>query len=237
VKAEAYLATGYCVPLPAKRAMRSDAIASRERFLDAAANLYVDLGYGGCTIRLIAQEAKTSLARLNRHWEGKVQLFEDVFARHCGEIHAAQMAALQAAAETRHDDPRALFAEIIRAFFGPVFAGSSDSSTAAGRMVYCRALVDPAPEVRRIVRDLTAPMAERMADMLRATMPDADPQAFVLSVSVVFGSYIHSQLFGDEMAASMGQFSKMDWSKAVDVLTGIFINGLPVGRNVVSEQT
>ena len=219
---------GYRVPVPAKRAVRSDSIASRERFLDAAARLYVDLGYGGCTIRLIAQEAKTSLARLNRHWDGKVQLFEDVFARHCGEIHSAQMAALEAAADKRHDDPRALFSEIIRAFFGPVFAESSDSSITAGRRVYCRALVDPAPEVRRIIRNLTAPMAERMTDMLRQTMRGADPEVFLLSVSVVFGSYIHSQLFGDELAESAGLNNKMDWTKAVDILTEVFLRGLPV---------
>lgn len=219
---------GFCVPLPVKRAIRSDAIASRERFLDAAASLYVDLGYGGCTIRLIAQEAKTSLARLNRHWDGKVQLFEDVFARHCGEIHAAQMAALEAAAVARHANPRELFSDIIRAFFGPVFVASTDSSTTAGRRVYCRALVDPAPEVRRIIRDLTSPMAARMTDMLRQTMHTADPEAFLLSVSVVFGSYIHSQLFGDELAANMGLSNTMDWTRAVDILADIFLNGLPV---------
>lgn len=212
----------------ANRAVRSDSIASRDRFLDAAGALYVDLGYGGCTIRLIAHEAKTSLARLNRHWEGKVQLFEDVFARHCGEIHTAQMAALEAASSKLHEDPRELFAEIIRAFFGPVFTESNDSTSAAGRKVYCRALVDPAPEVRRIIRDLTSPMADRMVEMLRKTMPAAGPEAFMLSVSVLFGSYIHSQLFGDELAASTGIASKMDWTKAVDLLTDIFLHGLPV---------
>lgn len=220
------------MPIRVKRAIRSDAVASRERFLDAAAHLYVDLGYGGCTIRLIAQEAKTSLARLNRHWEGKIQLFEDVFVRHCGEIHAAQLAALEAAADAAYEDPRLLFAEIIRAFFGPVFAESKDSSTTAGRRVYCRALVDPAPEVRHIIRRLTSPMAARMMDMLRQTMPDAEPEAFLLSVSVVFGSYIHSQLFGDELAAGMGLSSTMVWTEAVDILTDIFVNGLPLGRTV-----
>lgn len=218
--------------VPAKRATRSDAIASRERFLDAAANLYVDLGYGGCTIRLIAQEAKTSLARLNRHWEGKVQLFEDVFARHCGEIHAAQMAALKAVPDTRNSDPRAMFAQIIRAFFGPVFAEATDSAMVAGRRVYCRALVDPAPEVRRIIRQLTSPMADRMMDMLRQTMPGADPEAFLLSVSIVFGSYIHSQLFGDELAASIGRSNRIDWTKAADLLAGMFLDGLPVALPV-----
>lgn len=214
--------------VPAKRATRSDAIASRERFLDAAASLYIDLGYGGCTIRVIAQEAKTSLARLNRHWEGKVQLFEDVFARHCGEIHAAQMAALEAVPDTRHSDPRAMFAQIIRAFFGPVFAETTDSAIAAGRRVYCRALVDPAPEVRRIIRQLTSPMADRMMNMLRQTMPDANPEAFLLSVSIVFGSYIHSQLFGSEMAAGIGLSDRIDWTKAADTLADMFLNGLPV---------
>lgn len=222
--------------VPAKRATRSDAIASRERFLDAAANLYVDLGYGGCTIRLIAQEAKTSLARLNRHWEGKVQLFEDVFARHCGEIHAAQMAALKAVPDTRNSDPRAMFAEIIRAFFGPVFAEATDSAMVAGRRVYCRALVDPAPEVRRIIRQLTSPMADRMMDMLRQTMPGADPEAFLLSVSIVFGSYIHSQLFGDELAASIGRSNRIDWTKAADLLAGMFLDGLPVALPVATAR-
>lgn len=209
--------------------MRSDAIASRDRFLDAAARLYVDLGYGGCTIRLIAQEAKTSLARLNRHWEGKVQLFEDVFARHCGEIHVAQMAALEIAANTPHDDSRALFGDIIRAFFGPVFAEHSNIAMTPGRRVYCRALVDPAPEVRRIIRDLTSPMAARMTDMLRQTMCDAKPEVFLFSVSVVFGSYIHSQLFGEELEESIGLENKLDWTKAVDILTELFVNGLPLG--------
>lgn len=214
-----------------QRPQRADAMASRERFMDAAAQLYVDVGYGGCTIRLIATAAATSLGRLNRHWTGKEALFEDVFERYFTPIHAAQQLRLDAIVQTDRTDRAVLFGEVIRAFFEPALAGLPGDETAGlGHKVYCRALIDPAPEVQRMVRDLAAGTAQVMADLLRLVMPDVDAQTFVLALSVVFGTYLHTQLFSLRVAATVGIDADVDWQRASAMLADMMLNGLPIGR-------
>lgn len=223
------------MPEKVTRAPRSDALASRERFMDAAARLYVDVGYDGCTIRLIAQEAKTSLARLNRHWAGKEQLFEDVFARYFTPIHQAQSLALDAIVWPKCGDQDGskgegeLFLQVIRAFFGPAFASHSASAMGDfGHRVFCRAMIDPAPEVQRMVRDLATGIARRVSTLLRQTMPDVTPQAFFFAHSLVFGAFLHSQLFSSRVAESIDIDTDVDWTQAPDMLAEMLLNGVPV---------
>ncbi len=206
---------------------RSDAYSGRTRFLDAADRVFIREGYDGSTIRAIASEAKTSLARLNRHWTGKEDLFTDVFARHFNPIHEAQNAALdQLEAASPGGSPE--LRKIIEAFFSPALLGNIGSEEQRlSHMVYCRALIDPAPEAKRIVAGLTSFTAPRVVNMLRRALPVADDNKFFLIVAVVMGSYVHPQLFGAQMAKFMGvSFEAVDWRGASGMIANILVDGL-----------
>ena len=212
---------------PPAKPPRAALEAGRIRFLEAADRVFIREGYDGSTIRAIATEAKTSLARLNRHWSGKEDLFAEVFARHFNPIHEAQHAALTAL-EAASTDGLVDIRQIIEAFLSPaLMAGVGTEERRTSHLVYCRALVDPAPEVKRILTGLTDQIRHQLIDMLRRAMPAPDVQTFFLIVAVVLGAYVHPQLFGENMAAFMGiSFESVDWNKAGGVIADLLVDGL-----------
>jgi AcrR family transcriptional regulator len=205
--------------------MRSDFEASRLRFLEAADRVYVQAGYDGSTIRAITAEAKTSLARLNRHWSGKKDLFRDVFARHFQPIHAQQHARLDALqAQGREKD----IGGILEALLSPGLSGNRGA--AGGRLshlVYSRALVDPAPEAIELVMALTGEMQPRVIAMLRSALPDVPPDTFFLAMNMVMGAFIYPQVLGPRLAHRMDiDFACFDWSTAGSTIAGMLQAGL-----------
>jgi AcrR family transcriptional regulator len=215
----------------ARRSVRADAEAGRSRFLAAADRVFIREGYDGSTIRAIAKEAGTSLARLNRHWSGKVELFHEVFARHFSRIHEAQNARLDDVAATAGGtyDIRA----ILEAFLNPALlanVGPRDQRTS--HLVYCRALIDPAPEAAGIVSELIQEVGPRVIALLRKALPDRDPETFYLIVAIVMGAYIQPQLFGMQLADAIGiSFEAVNWSRAGSVIAGLLENGIRSARD------
>jgi AcrR family transcriptional regulator len=213
------------VSLRQRRSTRVDAEAGRNRFLAAADRVFIREGYDGSTIRAIAKEAGTSLARLNRHWSGKIELFREVFARHFNRIHEAQNARLDVVAATNATcDLRA----ILEAFLDPALlanVGPRDQRTS--HLVYCRALIDPAPEAAQIVAGLIKAVGPRIIAMLQKAVPDRDPETFYLIVATVMGAYIQPQLFGMQLAEAMGiSFEAVNWSRAGSVIAELLENGI-----------
>ncbi|TNE39311.1 MAG: TetR/AcrR family transcriptional regulator [Sphingomonadales bacterium] len=206
---------------------RSDFEASRIRFLDAADRVFVRNGYDRSTIREITAEAKTSLARLNRHWTGKQHLFADMFARHFNPIHAAQNArfdVLEAGGGEEATDPRA----ILEAFFSPALPGGQeqDKDHLAHR-VYCRALIDPSAEASELVHPLVRETRARLVRLLRNALPTLDEQDFFLALTAVLGTYLYSQVYGERLAAAVNvNHRAIDWNRAGSILSSILADGL-----------
>lgn len=210
---------------PARRSPRSDALAGRDRFLSAADRVFVRYGYDGSTIRAIAEEAGTSLARLNRHWSGKEDLFREVFARHFSPIHAAQNARLDEVEAASGNNPPDLRA-ILKAFLEPALV-EQVGEQAQSHLVYCRALVDPAPEAGRLAGELIQEVGPRVIRLLRRALPSPSPETFYLIVAIIMGAYIQPQLFGLQLAKAMGiQFESVDWDSAGTVIARLLVEGI-----------
>jgi AcrR family transcriptional regulator len=211
--------------MPSPKPSRSDFEASRQRFIEAAGRVYVQAGYNGSTIRAITAEAKTSLARLNRHWKGKQDLFRDVFTLHFKPIHDAQNARLDALeAVGAQKDLRA----VLEAFLSPALLGNVGSD--AGRdshLIYCRALVDPAPEANEIVSELIAQVQPRVIALVRAALPNMSADRFFLCISTIMGAFIYPQVLGPRLAKRMDvNFQAIDWLAASSLVADILNGGL-----------
>ncbi len=197
------------------------------RFLSAADRVFLKSGYDGTTIRAIAQEAGTSLAHLSRQWTGKEHLFREVFARHFDRIHSAQNQRLDAVEKTAaHGRPTVR--AILQAFYDPALHASvGPREQRLSHMVYCRALVDPAPPVRRIVAGLIRQMSQRVIDLLRRALPGQDAETFYLVVAIAMGAYIQPQLFGMQLARAVGvRFTAVDWSRASEFMASLVDGGV-----------
>ncbi|GAA3440566.1 TetR/AcrR family transcriptional regulator [Planomonospora venezuelensis] len=59
---------------------RRDREGTRQRILDAARQLFAELGYEHVTMRLIAAEADANIALINRYFGSKRELFAEVLA-------------------------------------------------------------------------------------------------------------------------------------------------------------
>jgi len=205
------------------------------RFLAAADRVFLRSGYDGATIRAIAEESGTSLASLSRHWAGKEDLFREVFARHFDRIHRAQNDRLDAV-ERAAADGRPAVRSILGAFYAPALhAGVGPREQRISHMVYCRALVDPAPPVRRIVAGLIRQVSQRVIALLRQALPEPDAETFYLIVATAMGAYIQPQLFGTQLARAVGvRFADVNWARASELMADLVDSGI---RHMLAGQT
>jgi AcrR family transcriptional regulator len=201
--------------------------SAHARFLAAADRVFLRSGYDGSTIRAIAEEAGTSLANLSRHWTGKEDLFREVFARHFNRIHSAQNERLDAE-ERLAAGNRPLVRSVLRAFYAPALhAGAGPKEQRISHMVYCRALVDPALPVRRIVAGLIRQVSQRVIGLLRQALPDHDAETFYFIVATAMGAYIQPQLFGMQLARAVGvRYAEVDWSRASELMSNLIDGGI-----------
>lgn len=199
---------------------------SKQRFLEAADSQFIAHGYDRCTIRAIAAQAGTSLASLSRNWSSKRHLFAEVFARHFDPIHAAQNAAFDRIEEAGEVTVRA----IVGAFFGAALTREHGPARTSHR-VYCMALLDPSEEARSITRPLVAPVRLRMIGLLRRALPELDEGRFFLAVTVVLGTYLYPQAYGERLAGVMGvDIASLDWEEAAEALAVMISSGLAAAR-------
>ncbi len=65
--------------VPARTPLRKDAIATRERLVRAALELFTTAGYRGTTTLDLAARAETAEATIYRHFSGKEALFNEAY--------------------------------------------------------------------------------------------------------------------------------------------------------------
>lgn len=202
---------------------RSD-LSSRERFLEAADEQFIQNGYDRCTIRTIAAQAGTSLASLSRNWTSKRHLFEEVFRRHFEPIHQAQHQNFDALEQAGNPT----VPQIVTAFFDSALSrGGDEGRNRQNYRVYCCALADPSEEARSITRPMVEPVRARLIALLRTALPEMDEQRFFLAMNVVLGVYVYPQTHGERLAGTMGlDATAVDWRKAVDTLAEFVSHGL-----------
>jgi len=196
--------------------------SSRDRFLIAADDQFIESGYDRCTIRAIAARAGTSLASLSRNWSGKQELFTEVFRRHFDPIHAAQNAGFDALEASGDFSARA----VIETFFGSAMLGEGADVQKSHR-IYSLALVDPSEEARLITRELAGPVRRRLIGLLRHCLPALDEARFFLAMNVVLGVYIYPLARGQRLAEVMGyDLAGLDWNEAVGMLADMVCKGI-----------
>jgi hypothetical protein len=117
---------------------------------------------------------------------------------------------------------------VLRAFYAPALhAGAGHKEQRISHLVYCRALVDPAPPVRRIVSRLIRQVSQRVIGLLRQALPEHDAETFYLIVATAMGAYIQPQLFGKQLSRAVGvRYAEVDWSRASELLANLINGGI-----------
>ncbi|MQY06095.1 TetR/AcrR family transcriptional regulator [Actinomadura macrotermitis] len=175
---------------------RRDRQATRQRLLDAARDLFGELGYDGVSVRMIAAAANANVALVNRYFGSKAALF--------GEVLAEQSTLAQVIAGDRAGLPRRLAEHFVR----QVRRGAPLPLT---RMLD-RSVGDP--EIQQILgahmeRILIAPLTAQLGGG-----PDARARATLAATVVMGGGPIRRLLGLDDLrsvdpAALTGRLTRM----------------------------
>ncbi len=180
-----------------QRAPSQRSLATRERILDAAEQLFSEHGFDGASIRDIASKAGVQGALVNHHGGSKEDLFFTVVARRAGVLAEHRLAALEA----RKTEDEADLRGILSAFIGPFLELTTHSGPqwrAYGRLI---AHVSADERWRPISEVCFDPTAQVFTSELSRVLPGASPRqigaGFVFMVSAILSLSTSTWRIGD----------------------------------------
>jgi AcrR family transcriptional regulator len=167
-----------------RRTQRS--LATSERILDAAEELFAKHGIYGVTMREIAELANVDTALLHYYFESKRGVFDTVFARRADVLNSERMREMDRyeAENAGHYELEA----IIAAYLRPMFMLNRQGGQ--GWRNFCAFVgnLSSAPELAEIFAEKFDPVLKRLMSMLREAMPEADDVDLYWSYHMFSGS-------------------------------------------------
>jgi AcrR family transcriptional regulator len=167
-----------------KRTQRS--LATSERILDSAEELFAKHGIYGVTMREIAELANVDTALLHYYFESKRGVFDAVFARRADVLNSERMREMDRY-EAENDGKYDLEA-IIAVYLRPVF--SLNRQGGQGWRNFCAFVgnLTSAPELAEIFALKFDPILNRFLGLLRKAMPNVDESDLFWSYHMFSGS-------------------------------------------------
>lgn len=155
-------------------------VETRERLLNAAAQLFAARGFRDVTIREICGEAGANVAAVNYHFGDKVGLYRDVLGKAIETMRSTTEAARQAGAG---GTPEQRLRAYIRVFLRRVAGGGRDHWI---HQLMARELADPTEALdlitEQVIRPRLAYLGDIVAQMLDRPAGDEGVLACVLSI-------------------------------------------------------
>jgi AcrR family transcriptional regulator len=161
-------------------------MATSERILDAAEELFAKHGIYGVTMREIAELANVDTALLHYYFESKRGVFDAVFSRRADILNIERMREMD-----RYESENAGKYElesIIAAYLRPMF--SLNRQGGQGWRNFCAFVgnLSTAPELAEIYAAKFDPVLKRFIAMLREAMPEAGEADLYWSYHMFSGS-------------------------------------------------
>ena len=156
-----------------------------DRILDAAEELFVELGYAATSLRAIANSANVNLAATNYHFGSKEGLLAAVIHRHIQPVNAERLRRLDVLEDNL---PPPSIREILQAFFFPLAETIPESNMPA---VIGRVLSEPESLTRPIIAEEFAEVQIRFQSAIALVMPELDRETLNWRFHLMIGSMIH----------------------------------------------
>jgi AcrR family transcriptional regulator len=136
--------------------------ATKERILDAAETLFMELGFEATSLRAITGAAEANLAAVNYHFGTKEELFQAVLTRRLDPMNSARVALLDEFEHGAAPDPVSC-ERILSAMFIPALHLARDPERGGKNFLRLlgRAYADPAPFIRHFLSDHYAEVITR----------------------------------------------------------------------------
>ncbi|HEX5413367.1 MAG TPA: CerR family C-terminal domain-containing protein [Terriglobia bacterium] len=147
-------------------------LETRERLLEAAAELFVERGYNHVTVRDICQAAGANLAAVNYYFRDKLGLYQEVLMK---VIESMKQGSSLAHAGKPGASAEERFSHYVRTFMGHVL--NNGRACRAGKLM-AREMADPSPAFDLLIEKAIRPNSARVAALVSELtgLPPADPR-------------------------------------------------------------
>jgi TetR/AcrR family transcriptional regulator, regulator of cefoperazone and chloramphenicol sensitivity len=154
--------------------------ATRKKLLDAAAEVFSEIGYRRATVREICARAGVNGALVNYHFGDKLELYAQVLQR---LISTARIEAVRAALNQKAP-PETILREVIRARLRGVAAGDQHGWLFR---ILAHEIAQPTPAMARIVNSVLRPIYNQLCEVTGALigLPATNEQTRLCAHSIM----------------------------------------------------
>lgn len=172
-----------------RRAGTKAAEDGRTRILIAAEQVFSEKGFEGCSLRQVAQLAKTPVSLATHHFGDKLNLYREVFRARMPELVQQRLAGIALAdLETEADSKLEM---VIKALLVPMLGLRSTERGRRFAVLLAREVNDPASKERNILGEMLAPVSNATLTRLTECLPDRDPTSALWAYGAMMGAMIY----------------------------------------------
>ena len=212
------------------------ATGTREQLLDAAEELFGELGYAATSLRQLTKAAGTNLAAVNYHFGSKEDLAKAVLARRIAPINAERLRRLEAL----RAEGKTLEA-VVRAFVEPPFRIDDASRDTASSSKLCRVFgrinLEQPPFLREFLSSQFRDIGQRFVAEFVAVVPGLSLAQAWWGLHFLVGAIAHTlQNAGALQHLSDGQCAAHDIDRMIDELVAFAVGGLRQQASATAPQ-
>lgn len=148
--------------------LRSDAEATRVRLLEAAGEVFAEVGFTHATVRDICQRAEANIAAVNYHFGGKQQLYHAALEHLFHE--AAQQYPFEPVVSSPMDSPKRRLHAFVRAM---LYRMLGPGKPAWHGKLSAREMVEPTGALDQIVARVVEPVSRLLREIVCAALDES----------------------------------------------------------------
>jgi len=198
------------------------------KYMDAAEDLFIRLGYEATSIRAISSQAKMNLGTVVYHWGTKEALFRDVCLRRFEAINAEQTRRLVLCNQRYESLTQDDLGTVLRALVEPPLLMPEDSHTAERtRTLYGRVLTDPSPVAMQVTLEIFGPATGMFNALVRRCLRQLGEETFHWRFVCAVGSFMIAHSFEEKFAHALAlPETEIDWAFAAEEIVRSMEAGL-----------
>ncbi|WP_338617368.1 TetR/AcrR family transcriptional regulator [Pigmentiphaga sp. CHJ604] len=197
----------------------------RDDILDAAEELFSNLGYAGTTLREIADQAKVTQALINYYFGSKYGLYEAVFMRRSQIISQQRLENL---AQLQAKPGRPKVRDVVQAFLMPTLAFRATPEGRSFLRLQARLHTEPPQISYKLRTDAYGNSTRLYVDAVRKALPNLPELDAYWRVTLMVGTYLYA--FSDthrmEEMAPPGLYDPDDTDSLIDQVTRFVTGGM-----------